>query len=66
MTATITPIRPMAPPPTITELVDAIRTTNEAVHLAAIDLELRGEAMPLCLALAAERNERLLARMIVR
>jgi hypothetical protein len=59
-------LRPPAPPPTILELVDALRTTQEATKLAMTGPRCGCDLPPpLCLSLAYERNRRLLQRMEV-
>jgi hypothetical protein len=59
----VIPLRPAAPPPTLLELVEALRDTQEAIALAYSECE--GKTW-LLLALAHERNKRLLQRMEIR
>jgi hypothetical protein len=66
VSATVTPLRPTAPPPTLAELVDALATSTEAIALFAEECAERKQPLPLCLGLALELNRRLLERMTVR
>lgn len=58
----VVPIRPTEPP-SIEELIEAMRETQIAIEEARIEL---GAILPLCLGLAHERNRRLLERMEAR
>ena len=62
MSATVTKLHPA---PTLLDIVEALRTTNDAIELAIREIA-KHQEVPLCLSLAHERNRRLLQRMEVK